>query len=480
MLIEEKLYRYATEMPSKIAVISGDITVTYKELWENSIIAASFLKQKLQLNPGDRIIIAANKNIEFIYTYFGAHLNHNICVPVDPEVNPLRLQRILSSAQPKICIGHINHAVMEFISFTEIRECKGKNSFSFPDENNIADLLYTTGTTGFPKGVALTFKNLIAATDNINRFIGNTCDDVELLALPVSHSFGLGRLRCVIDKGGTLVLLGSFASMKKFYGEIERCRITGFGMVPASWAYLKKMSGNRIGNYARQLKYIEIGSAFIPLEDKQILINLLPHTRICMHYGLTEASRSTFIEFHREKEHLQSIGKATPNVNILLADERGQELPDGQEGEICVKGKHVCSQYWGEDQEKFSSDFFNGYFRTGDWGYKDVDGYLYLKSRKKEIINVGGKKVNPLEVEEFLNGIKGISESACIGIPDPGGVLGEVVKAFVVCNDKNLSTDAIIRSMQTQIENYKIPVAIERVTEIPKTSSGKIQRLLLK
>jgi long-chain acyl-CoA synthetase len=218
----------------------------------------------------------------------------------------------------------------------------------------------------------------------------------------------------------------------------------------------------------------------MPLEDKQILINLLPHTKICMHYGLTEASRSTFIEFHREKEHLQSIGRATPNVNVLLADEIGRELPDGQEGEICVKGKHVCSQYWGEDQEKFSSDFFNEYFRTGDWGYKDIDGYLYLKSRKKEIINVGGKKVNPLEVEEILNSIKGISESACIGIPDPGGVLGEVVKAFVVCNNENLSKDVIIQDMQTKIENYKIPVEIERITEIPKTSSGKIQRLLLK
>jgi long-chain acyl-CoA synthetase len=366
------------------------------------------------------------------------------------------------------------------VPFTALTDYEGKESFAFPSEDTVADLLYTTGTTGLPKGVALTFGNLSAATENINRFIGNTADDVELLALPVSHSFGLGRLRCVLSQGGTLVLLSNFASVKKFYGEMERCQATGFGMVPASWAYLKKMSGNRIGNYAGQLKYIEIGSAFIPLEDKLLLMNLLPNTRICMHYGSTEASRSVFIEFHREKEHLQSIGKADSNNHIIIADESGTELPDGQEGEICIKGKHVCSQYWKEDREKFASDFFNDYFRTGDWGYRESDGYLYLKSRKKEIINVGGKKVSPVEVEEILNGMDGICESACTGIPDPGGVLGEVVKAFIVCDNESPSDEAIVRYMQSKIENYKIPVMIERIPEIPKTSSGKIQRLLLK
>jgi long-chain acyl-CoA synthetase len=373
----------------------------------------------------------------------------------------------------------MNPVGLDVIPFEEITSHKLKESFSFPSEDNIADLLYTTGTTGFPKGVALTFNNLIAAAENINRFIGNTPDDTELLALPISHSFGLGRLRCVLAKGGTLVLLGSFASMKKFYGEIERCKVTGFGMVPASWAYLKKMSGNRIGNYAAQLKYIEIGSAFMPVEEKRLLTDLLPDTRICMHYGLTEASRSVFIEFHQEKEHLQSIGKPPSNIDIAIKDESGASLQDEQEGEICIKGGHVCQEYWAEDNETYSKDFLNGYFRTGDWGYKDSNGYIYLKSRKKEMINVGGKKVSPIEVEEVLNLIEGIVESACVGIPDPAHVFGEVVKAFIVCN-KTLTDEDIIKFMQIRIENYKIPVNIERISEIPKTSSGKIQRLLLK
>ena len=151
------------------------------------------------------------------------------------------------------------------------------------------------------------------------------------MALPISHSFGLGRLRCVLSVGGTLVLLGSFASMKKFYGEMERCKVTGFGMVPASWAYLKKMSGRKIADFAKQLQYVEIGSAFMSVEEKKCLMDLLPATRICMHYGLTEASRSTFIEFHKDRAYLESVGRPSPGVEIKVFSDQGKEVPEGKQ-----------------------------------------------------------------------------------------------------------------------------------------------------
>lgn len=337
--------------------------------------------------------------------------------------------------------------------------------------------MFTTGTTGLPKGVALSYANEAAAAENINSFIGNTADDVELMALPISHSFGLGRLRCVLSKGATLVMLGSFASMKKFYGELERCRVTGFGMVPASWAYIHKMSGDKIGQYAKQLRYIEIGSAYMPAEEKHRLMNLLPNTHICMHYGLTEASRSCFISFHDDEQHLDSVGKPSPNTDIKVFDEKGQEVADGTNGEICVKGKHVCSDYWGMPKEEFHNDFFGDYFRTGDFGHKTSDGYIYLVSRIKEIINVGGKKVSPIEVEEALNEYPGIEESACVGVHDD--VLGEVVKAYYVA-DTDIDVAKVHKFLFGKIEAYKIPAQYERISEIPKTQNGKIQRLKLK
>lgn len=475
MTIETLLYSNVQKTPHKTALISGPVEVTYEQLWKEIKKSASWFK--LHAEQGDRLLLSANKNIEFVYTYFGAHLAGMICVPIDPETNETRLKRILEVAQPKLIVGELrNHGEFGVIPFGDVSSEVGYK-FDFPTESNVADLLFTTGTTGLPKGVALTYANQMAAVENINTFIGNTADDVEMLALPISHSFGLGRLRCVFAKGATLVLLGSFASMKKFFGEMERCHITGFGMVPASWAYILKMSGEKIGQFANQLKYIEIGSAFMSLEYKQKLMSLLPQTHICMHYGLTEASRSAFISFHDDTDHLMSAGKPSPNTEIAVFSEQGKRLGKNEDGEICVKGGHVCSDYWGLPKEEFQRDFFEGYFRTGDWGHIDNDGYIHLISRKKEIINVGGKKVSPIEVEEVLNEMEGIEESACVGIHDD--VLGEVVKAFCICS-KEVNFEEVKKMMIKKLEGYKIPAFFETIDALPKTQNGKLQRLLLK
>lgn len=479
MTIERLVFEYAQTMPSKTALIQGEVEVSYGQLWEEIEMSASWFCHYAE--RGDRVIISASKSIEFVYAYFGAHMAGMICVPIDPETNETRLQRIIDVARPSLIVGELrNHGEHQVIPFGEchIEFVNSRISLDeFPKGGDVADLLFTTGTTGLPKGVALTFANQMAAAENINTFIGNTADDVEMLALPISHSFGLGRLRCIFAKGATLVMLGSFASMKKFFGEMERCHVTGFGMVPASWSYILKMSGEKIGQYAGQLKYIEIGSAFMPLENKQKLMNLLPKTHICMHYGLTEASRSAFISFHDDTIHLMSAGKASPNTEVAVFSEQGERLRANEDGEICVKGGHVCSDYWGMPKKVFMQDFFDGYFRTGDWGHLDEDGYIHLVSRKKEIINVGGKKVSPIEVEEHLNEIDGIEESACIGVHDD--VLGEVVKAFCVCT-KEVDFEEVKKILFKKIETYKIPAFFEKIESLPKTQNGKIQRLALK
>lgn len=482
MTVEERIYQNSINQPDHIALISGDEQVTYAQLWERCLLAATNVKRKYGLKQGDRIILAASANIDFIYAYFGIHIAGGVCVPIDPDTNETRFDLIKKSTSP-VCTMGLLHKVEETptIPLNDVlTHCEEIDTYQLPDSEKIADVLFTTGTTGAPKGVALNHRNLEAAALNINTFIKNTADDVELLALPVSHSFGLGRVRCVLTKGGTLVLLGTFASMKKFFGQMEQFHCTGFGMVPAGWGYIKKMSGNKIGQFANQLRYIEIGSSFMPIPDKELLCRLLPNTRICMHYGLTEASRSAFMEFHSEHDQLNTAGKASPNVDVKIFDTDGNELPLGGEGEVCVKGNHVTCSYWNETPERFAKDFFNGYFRTGDCGYLDADGYIHLKSRIKEMINVGGKKVSPMEVEDILNTIPGITDCACVAMPDPEGVMGELVKAFIVCDDASLTDAAIIEALKPKLEVYKLPAAIERIDAIPKTASGKVQRLKLK
>ncbi|WOG30688.1 class I adenylate-forming enzyme family protein [Segatella copri] len=477
--IEEQIFDHVQNTPDKVALISGDTEITYSQLWDYCLCAAEKLKQDYHLKKGDRVILSAAGNIEFVYAYFGVHIAGGICVPIDPDTNQTRFEYIEKSTTPVCVMGSLHNVKKETIPFTDVVNGTSKASYVAPEQSQVADILFTTGTTGAPKGVALSYNNLSAAARNINAFIGNTSSDVELLALPVSHSFGLGRLRCSLSKGASVVLLGTFANIKKFFKEMARCQVTMFAMVPACWGFIKKMSGKYIGKFADQLKYIEIGSSFMPVEDKELLMSLLPNTRICMHYGSTEASRSAFMEFHTYKDNLLSIGKASPNVEIKIFTTQGTPAALGEEGEVCVKGEHVTCSYWNETPERFASDFYDGYFRTGDCGTMDAEGNIYLKSRIKEMINVGGKKVSPMEVEDILNTIPGIRESACIGIPDPGIVLGEVVKAFIVADD-NLSDEEIMKQLRPQLEVYKLPVEIERINAIPKTGSGKIQRLSLK
>lgn len=477
--IEEQIFDKVQNIPDKVALISGDTEITYSQLWDYCLCAAEKLKQDYHLKKGDRVILSAAGNIEFVYAYFGVHIAGGICVPIDPDTNQTRFEYIEKSTTPVCVMGLLHNVKKETIPFTDVVNGTSKATYIVPEQSQVADILFTTGTTGAPKGVALSYNNLSAAARNINAFIGNTSSDVELLALPVSHSFGLGRLRCTLSKGATVVMLGTFANVKKFFKEMARCQVTMFAMVPASWGFIKKMSGKYIGKFADQLKFIEIGSSFMPVEDKELLMSLLPKTRICMHYGSTEASRSAFMEFHTYKDNLLSIGKASPNVEIKIFTSQGTPAALGEEGEVCVKGEHVTCSYWNETPERFASDFYDGYFRTGDCGTMDAEGNIYLKSRIKEMINVGGKKVSPMEVEDILNTIPGIKESACIGIPDPGIVLGEVVKAFIVADD-NLSDEEIIQQLRPQLEVYKLPVEIERINAIPKTGSGKIQRLSLK
>jgi long-chain acyl-CoA synthetase len=326
--------------------------------------------------------------------------------------------------------------------------------------------------------VCLTHANIAGSASNTNGFIGTCSDDIEALALPLSHSFGLGRLRCVLMAGATLVLVGNFANLKSFFSVLDAWHVTGFGMVPAVWQYIKRLSGRRIARFAEQLKYIEIGSAALPIEDKRLLMEIFPNTRLCMHYGLTEASRAMFTEFHANAGNLETVGRpASSLVEASIRDDDGNPVANGVDGEICVRGNMVTRSYF-KPQDNAGS-FYGDWFRTGDWGHRDDEGNFYLTGRKKELINVGGEKVSPATIEDAIRSL-GITDCACIAVPDPNGVLGEVPKAFLQKDDKQVTIEDIKQQLTQLLPPHEIPVEWEWVDSIPRTSSGKIQRLKLK
>lgn len=479
-----QIFQHAEQQAGKTALTDGRSEVSYRELCRQILHAEHILTEKYHLKKNDTVILAADKQLAFAAVYFACHLLEAAVLPLAPDINMRRLSFIADKAEPRLAIG-LPHDLpgcrrAGLDEFNGQAEDYRYDDIAFPAADSAADIIFTTGTTGEPKGVVLSHRNIEAAAKNINTFIRNTPDDTEMLALPISHSFGLGRLRCALSNGQTVVLLGSFANMKRFYRFMEDYHVTGFGMVPASWAMMKKLGGLGIKRFAGQLHYIEIGSAPMPMEDKLLLSELLPDTRICMHYGLTEASRSAFMEFHEESGHLDTVGKQSPNMHIEIRDEEGRKVPDGEEGEICVRGDAVTSGYY-KLPETNAVSYWGDYFRTGDIGKRDAEGYIRLCSRKKELINVGGKKVSPAEVEELLLKMDWIEDCACVAAPDPDGVLGEVVKAYIVTSEpERIVKETLNSQLASQLENYKLPAVYEAIGQIPKTASGKVQRLLLK
>lgn len=483
--VAERLFEAARRHPDKLALTNGKAELSWDELTRKIVAVRAVLETEYALKPGDAVLLAADKELAFPAVYFACHLLGVTTLPIAPDTNEKRFSLICGKTHPKLIVGFDKFAAGDtptaaMKAFDAIEPAAAVGEVRFPRPEDRADILFTTGTTGEPKGVVLTQKNIAAAANNINTFIGNTEEDTELLALPISHSFGLGRMRCALSNGQTLVMLGSFANMKRFFRLTEQYGVAGFGMVPASWAMIRRLSGLKIAEYAGQLKYIEIGSAPMPLEEKRTLIEALPTTRVCMHYGLTEASRSTFIEFHAESDRLDTVGKPSPNMDVRILDEHGNELPAGTEGEICVRGDAVTEGYLNAPEVNRAS-FFGPYFRTGDWGTADAEGYITLKSRKKELINVGGKKVSPMEVEAVLLEREELADCACVAVPDPDAILGEVVKAFVVPRDgASVDFAALTAYAAKHLEGYKVPALFETIDAIPKTASGKVQRLALK
>lgn len=482
-----QILTHSERSPEKTAVISGDGSLSYGELAETIRSRAGSLVRNFGVRPGDRIVLMAGVHAEFVCTYLAAHAIGAVCVPLDPHAAQRRLADVAQRVTPRVVVTETGDGSgrPERVSFDALATADDASrgiDFSELDAADTADVLFTTGTTGKSKGVVLSHNALATACAHINAFIGTGGDAVEVLPLPLSHSFGLGRLRCILTLGATLVLVPGFVNAASILRTIAKHRATGFASVPTGIAILLSDSGATLRRFAKQLDYIEIGSSTMPLEQKHQLMKLLPNTRICMHYGLTEASRSAYLSFHDDRERLKSIGRPSPGVEMRVADDSGNEAGRGKTGRIQVRGDHLMSAYW-QDPELTAKTLKDGWLDTGDLGRCDDQGYYYLTSRSSDIINVGGRKVAPEEIEAVLSGHPAVAECACVGIPDPQGLSGEIISAFLVAHadiDKLPPFAALATLLRQHVEPYKIPRRFTWLDALPKTSSGKLMRRELK
>jgi long-chain acyl-CoA synthetase len=473
------LLAIAATNPQRIALRCGTQALPYGELRGRILTTATRLRD-LGVRESDRVVLCVGNTLAFPVLYFALHALGAVATPVPPDTPPETLAALLVDADARLAV--LDKAVSGVAC--AIASPDATTAWTAGDEEfepvcraaAIADLLYTTGTTGRKKGVVLTHAGILAAARNITAFVGAGPDDVEVVPLPLSHSFGLGRLRSLAVAGHTIVLEPGLGTGIPTLKRILDVHATGLALVPAGFDILRRMTGDSLGQAREHLRYIEIGSAPMRPETRSWLTALLPHTRICHHYGLTEASRAAFTEYHADAHKPGSAGRAAPNVEITICDESGQQLPTGDPGEVVVHGGMVMREYW--KQPELTQQAFCGHgLKTGDIGYLDAEGYLFLLGRHGDLINVGGRKVAPDEIEALLCQMEGVRDAACVAEPDE--LLGECVKAYLVA-DREIERAEVLAFLRPRVEEYKMPQSIERITAIPRTISGKIRRQSLR
>ncbi|MGD1048570.1 MAG: AMP-binding protein [Candidatus Krumholzibacteriaceae bacterium] len=344
---------------------------------------------------------------------------------------------------------------------------------------DIASIVYTSGSTGKPRGAVLSHLNIVTNTRSIVDYLELTPDDRIMVVLPFYYIYGKSLLNTHFFVGGSVVVDNRFMYPNVILQTMKDQKVTGFSGVPSTFTILLGRSNVRSQKF-ETLRYVtQAGGAMAPAVQKQVAEVFAP-ARLFIMYGATEASaRLSYLDPAELPRKWGSIGKAIPNVELFVADECGNPLPAGREGEIVARGSNLMSGYWNHPEET-EKVLRNGLYYTGDIGRMDEEGFIFVVGRSKDMIKIGGNRVSAKEIEEALYEHPGIHEVAVIGIPDD--VLGEAPKACIVlksgyCGNIEEELGAFLKA---HLALYKIPKCYEIRDSLPKNESGKIQKLKLK
>lgn len=343
------------------------------------------------------------------------------------------------------------------------------------NEDDTAVVLYTSGTTGKPKGAMLTHKNLYSNARDVAEYLTIDANDRVVAALPMFHVFCLTvALNAPLVNGGTVLIVPKF-SPEEVFRVIKEHQATIFAGVPTMYNYLLQYPDEEAKDFS-SIRFCISGGASMPvalLEKFEQRFNI----RLSEGYGLSESSPVTCFNPLDRPRKAGSIGRSITNVENKVVDENGEEVPVGQVGELIVRGPNVMKGYY-KMPEETQATIKDGWLYTGDMARMDEEEYFYIVDRKKELILVGGYNVYPREIEEVLYGHGKVSEVAVIGVPDEN--LGEAIIAYVVVNDDQVTREELVALCKEKLAKYKQPKEIEFLEELPKNTTGKILKRNLK
>jgi len=488
MYTKDWLSKWAVYSPEKIAVEEYDSNrkLTYADLDRNANKLANILED-WGLTKGDRIMVVSEHSLELV-TLFGAAIKMGvIIVPVNYRLAPAEIEFLVENSQPTLLLYETQFAEKlndinikaRKVSIDELAKLLQSHSLTHYqtvaiDENDPIFILYTSGTTGQPKGAIYTYRMLFWNSINTTMSLALTPADHTINCMPSFHTGGWNVLLTpLLHRGGTVGI------MKKFDAEqilllLDQQQSTLFMGVPTM---LKMMYDSNAFDQVKleRLRYFIVGGEAMP--HPLIKVWHQKGVSIRQGYGLTEVGPNLTSLFQQDAERkLGSIGKPNFYIEAKMLDENNQEVEPGEIGEFCLKGEVVTPGYWKNEQATLES-MHGDWFKTGDLMRQDEEGYLYVMDRKKCMFISGGENVYPAEVEKVLATAEGVNEVAVVGVPDEKW--GEVGKAFIVMHD-GCDIEGIREHCCGKLAKFKIPKYYVCIESLPKNDSGKIDRKALK
>lgn len=473
--------------PEKVAIIYQGEKISYSDLNKRVEKTAAFLKSK-NIKPTDVVGLIMKNSTAYIELALAVSFLGAVLLPINFRLSKEEVAYISKHAEAKLIFAdtEFSNTVPNEISYILLDEKDQKNSnqlfgdstfevapeFYQAQPHELYRLMYTSGTTDRPKGVMHSYNNAMWRMVDHIAALRITYDDSLLVVGPLYHvgAYDLPGV-ALLTVGGTLVIERDF-NPENALALIDKEKITGAWMAPVMLNRILSFSNWEQYDLS-SLKWLVGGGERTPEERIRSFTKIFKHARYVDAYGLTETcSGDTMMEIGREIEKIGSTGRTLPHVKIAIKDDDGRSLPPYEFGEVCIKGPKVTSGYW-KDPEKTAQSFHGGWFRSGDVGYLDEDGFLYLTDRKKDMIISGGENIASSEVERVIYEMDKVSEVAVIGVPDPQW--GECVMAVVVLHKgETLTLDELRGHCLTKLGNFKTPKKLICMEALPRNPSGKV------
>ncbi len=432
MILEDYLERNARLYPQKTAIVCGELRCTYKELYVRVCERAEDPDmQRCQT----AVCLRAECSIDYLVTYFALHRAGCVVVPLEKDIPEDTFQEL-----------------SQHFSASSVPE-------------NIADILYTTGTTGKSKGVMISHQTIIADAENLISGQGFTHDLAFIVNGPLNHIGSLSKIYPVIMLGATLILVDGMMDLNAFWKAFDypALKVATF-LVPASIRILIQFCPEQLAAYAEKIDFIETGAAAISQADMETLCRLLPKSRLYNTYASTETGIISTYNFNDGKCVAGCLGRPMPHSQVFITSE----------GHIACKGDTLMSGYVG-DPERTATVLRDGVVYTSDIGRIDEKGMLHLSGREDDVINVGGFKVAPTEVEDAAMAFPDIQDCICISVEHK--IMGRALKLLVVMKDgRVLNKRALAQFLKNKLETYKIPTLYEQTETVKRTFNGKLDR----